>query len=214
MDRPELPPVGTPEFRAAREAAMANCRAPLDYVLSDPVGFAEGMRVSCRIVSNYRKHHRDSSLDVQPQEVIAALESAGIENWVLMGLYGYVGYLADPRATQDVNVLVGSEEQAATVAAMKDRWPSLIVRETEVVIRFLDPGEKDKQGRPKPVIDVMLPWSHLHQEILRSEVVVDPQAEVRHPTLEAAIAAKYAAMVSPNRQFSKKVKILSTSAIS
>ena len=45
-------------------------------------------------------------MDVQPDQVAQALTDANIETWVLIGLHGYVGYMNDPRATQDVNVMV------------------------------------------------------------------------------------------------------------
>ncbi len=49
-------------------------------------------------------------MDIAPQDVIDVLVAAGVKNWVLMGLHGYVGYLPSPRATQDVDVLVPHEE--------------------------------------------------------------------------------------------------------
>lgn len=157
------------------------------------------------MTSTFRQtRYQGRSMDVKPSEVTAVLREAGVRRWVLMGLHGYVGYLPEPRATQDVDVLVDHDDRAAAVAAIEDRWPTLEVRASEVVVRFMDPGELDADGRSKPVIDVMLPWSHLHAEVLKSQVVVDEATDDRVPTLEAALAAKYAAMVSPNRQPAKK----------
>jgi len=62
---------------------------------------------------------------VEPQVVIEVLEQAHIRRWVLMGLYGYVGYLAMPRATQDVHILVADDEIERVVEAICKRWPAL-----------------------------------------------------------------------------------------
>ncbi|MEM6691749.1 MAG: hypothetical protein AAF664_20140, partial [Planctomycetota bacterium] len=88
--------------------------------------------------------------------------------------------------------------------AIASRWPTLEQRVSEVVVRFMDPAETDNAGRPLPVVNVMLPWSHLHEEVLRSQVIIDGETGNRLPSLEAAVAAKYAAMVSPNRMIDKK----------
>jgi hypothetical protein len=98
-------------------------------------------------------------MDITPQDVIDALTAAAVKNWVLMGLHGYVGYMPNPRATQDVDVLVSYKQRKRAVKAIADRWPELIVRELSQVTRFLDPSDVDSEGNPKPVIDLMHPWS-------------------------------------------------------
>lgn len=63
-------------------------------------GHAYGIGVSTRLTSYYRQTHRKQAVDVTRSEVIDCLVEAGVKNWVLMGLHGYVGYLPMPRATQ------------------------------------------------------------------------------------------------------------------
>ena len=192
------------EIVARRRAAMAGSVSPIDELPHIPVGYAAGRHTSEFLTSNFRKRYRPTAMDVKPSEVTAVLRDAGVKDWVLMGLHGYVGYLQQARATEDVDVLVGDSEVKIAIAAISKRWPDLIVKATDVVVRFLDPGEVSADERPKPVIDVMLPWSDLHVEILRSQVRHDETTDDRFPSLEAALAAKYAAMISPNRTFIKK----------
>ncbi len=169
-----------------------------------PVGHARGVQTSVDIVRGYRRAHRPRSLHVEPQAVLDTLTKAGIRRWVLMGLYGYVGYLAEPRATQDVDVLVAEDEIEAAIAAIQSRWPALIVDRTPVVIRFRDPGEVDLTGETKPVIDLMLPNDACYEAILETHHRVEPSTGHRVPVLEAACASKFAALVSPNRRLAKK----------
>ncbi len=168
------------------------------------VGHCSGIGTSTSIVRSYRKDHRRRSLNVEPQQVIDVLRQANIRRWVLMGLYGYVGYLAMPRATQDVDILVGEDEMEQTVAAICRNWPTLIVDRQEVVVCFRDPGEVALDGETKQVIDAMLPSNACYQAILESYHVIDEATGHCIPTIEAACASKFAALVSPYREWERK----------
>ena len=99
----------TPEFIAARNAAMARYTGWIGHDAMDPTGpsgHAYGLAVSTRLTSYYRTTHRKGAMDITPQQVIDCLVAANVKEWVLMGLHGYVGYLPMPRATQDVDVMV------------------------------------------------------------------------------------------------------------
>jgi hypothetical protein len=76
-----------------------------------PSGHAYAIRTSTRLTSFTKRHQRKASMDITPQEVIDVLISAGVKNWVLMGLQGYVGYMPSPRATQDVDIMVSYSER-------------------------------------------------------------------------------------------------------
>ncbi len=145
-------------------------------------------------------------MDITPQDVIDVLTGAGVKKWVLMGLHGYVGYLPQPRATQDVDVLISHHDRERAVRAVREAWPTLVVEELEPVVRFGDPNDCSADCRPKPVVDLMLPWSQLNQAILRDgeNVLVDPDTQHFIPTVEAALASKYAAIVSDFRDREKK----------
>jgi len=171
---------------------------------SKPVGHRRGIATSASIVRSYRKDHRRGSQNVEPQEVIEVVRHAGIRRWVLMGLYGYVGYLAAPRATQNVDILVGEDEIETVVQAICTRWPALIVDRQEVVIRFRDPGEVAITGEIKQVIDVMLPSNTCYEAILSRFHTIDESTGHCIPIIEAACASKFAALVSPFREWEKK----------
>jgi len=60
--------------------------------------------------------------------LIDVLNAASVKNWVLMGLHGYVGYMPEPRATQDVDVMVPYSQQQRAQKAISEKWPSLEVQ--------------------------------------------------------------------------------------
>lgn len=197
----------TPEFFKAREAAMAaldGFQGMDDFDPKGPTGHVKGLRVSSRLTSDYRNRIKGGTVDVTPQEVVDCLNQAHIKDWVLMGLHAYVGYLPQPRATQDVNIVVPRSQRSRTAQAIAARWPMLRQVSSPQVVRFLDPTDLDFNGEPQPVIDIMLPWSKFQETILKNHVLVDLETQSRYPTLEAALVSKYAALISPHRTREKK----------
>lgn len=200
----------SPEFLAARNAAMTKYTGWIGHDALDPAnpsGHAYGIGVSTRLTSYYRQAHRKQAVDVTPQEVIDCLVEANVTNWVMMGLHGYVGYLPMPRATQAVDVMVPYSQKSRASKAIAARWPMLRQTDLSQVVRFMDPGDPDANGQPKPVIDIMLPWSKFQETILKDHVVINPETGHRIPTVEAAIVAKYAALISPHREWEKNSKM-------
>lgn len=198
----------TPEFLAAREAAMRIATAGFEGLdamePTKPSGHAYGLHKSAMLTTDYRKRLRRGIVDVTPQEVIECMIQAGVKNWVLMGLHGYVGYLPMPRATQDVDVMVPYSQRKRAADAVGARWPMLTRVELPQVIRFMDSTDLDHEGHSKPVVDVMCPWSPFQETILKEHVLIDESTGSRYPTVEAALASKYAALVSPHRDRDKK----------
>lgn len=171
---------------------------------TQPVGYASGVRTAVQIVRSFRKTYRSESQNVEPDQVIEVLRKAGIKQWVLMGLYGYVGYLAEPRATQNVDVLIATDELEQATAAILKKWPKLIPEPLAVVTRFRDPGEVTVDGEMKQVIDLMLPSNPCYDAVLKKYHRIDEQTGHRLPIIEAACAAKFSALVSPYREFERK----------
>lgn len=169
-----------------------------------PVGHANGIRISTNISTQFRYTYRPRSMNVTPSDVVNALHQGGVKRWVLMGLHGYVGYLAQPRATQDVDVLVALDERETAVNAILERWPTLQVKSFPAVIRFIDVGEHVSTNAEGHVIDLMLPNNDCQFAILAEYSVIDEATGHRIPTLEAALAAKYSAFVSPYRDHAKR----------
>lgn len=197
----------TPEYIAQRNAAMAKYDGWIGHDALDPTGpsgHAYGLAVSTRLTTYYREARCEGSVDVKPQEVIDCLVEAGVKKYCLMGLHGYVGYLPMPRATQDVDIMVPYSQKNKAAKAVGIRWPMLQRTDLSQVVRFMDPADRDENGRAKPVIDIMLPWSKFQETILKEFVLVDKKSKNRIPTVEAAIVSKYAALVSPHRDWEKR----------
>jgi hypothetical protein len=197
----------SPAYLEKRRQALEKAGGPRDMDQFDPklpAGHAYAIRTSTRLTSDFRRTHRQGAMDITPQDVIDVLNGAGLDNWVLMGLHGYVGYMPDPRATQDVDILVPYSSRARATKAITSRWPQLVVRELSQVTRFADPGDLDADGQPKVVLDIMHPWSPFQELILKEYVVVDEKTKHRLPALEAALVSKYAAMISPHRDRDKR----------
>jgi hypothetical protein len=200
----------TPEYIEKRRRALEATDMAVGFKGIDdldpklPAGHAYAIRKSTWLTTNSKLRPGKSSMDIKPQDVIDVLNNAGIKNWVLMGLHGYVGYMPDPRATQDVDVMVPYTQRKRAKKAIAERWPSLVVHELSQVVRFLDPLDVDRDGKPKAAVDLMAPWSPFQEVILKDYVIVDEETKHRLPTLEAALASKYAAMVSPYRDRDKK----------
>ncbi|HET6879728.1 MAG TPA: hypothetical protein VFI31_06225 [Pirellulales bacterium] len=138
--------------------------------------------------------HRPDAMQVDPKELIQVLNEAGVK-FVLMGQHGISGWLSEPRATRDVDVVVQKRHFAKAVRAVQAAWPELLVKEYPVVTRFLDPANNE------PVIDLMRP-NDVYREAFKNCVRVGKTHDV--PSLELALAAKFAAMVSRNRERRKK----------
>ena len=154
---------------------------PIPNVQPDMPG---GCGISVGLTSDYRQTYRKGAMDIRPQDVIDVLTAAGVKKWGLMGLHGYVGYLPQPRATQDVDVLIPHADRNRAVKAVREAWPTLVVEELEGVVRFKDPADPFADGSPKPVLDLMLPRSTVNQAILKTNdyVVVDPSWKSRNAT--------------------------------
>src|SRR5439155_21171562 len=125
-----------------------------------------------------------------PQAVVRALHRAGILS-VLMGTYGIEGWRSEPRATQDVDVLVAKKDTRKAVAVLRKLYPKLEVADYPVVTRFIEPTTG------KGVLDVMKPTQEIFRMVFRHTIPVGKTH--RMPTLEMALASKFAAMVSPRR---------------
>jgi hypothetical protein len=80
----------------------------------------------------------------------------------------------------------------------------LVVDRQEVVVRFRDPGEIAIDGEMKQVIALMLPSNSCYQAVLEKYHRIDEAKGHRIPIIEAACASKFAALVSPYREWERK----------
>jgi hypothetical protein len=116
---------------------------------------------------------------------------------MVVGAHGIVGYRSEPRATQDVDILVRKRDHRKAIAAIRKAYPKLRMVDSPVVTRFID----DRAG--KVVIDLMRPAFRIYQLAFRHRVWVKDEYCI--PSLEMALVAKFAAMTAPNRPERKRL---------
>jgi DhnA family fructose-bisphosphate aldolase class Ia len=134
---------------------------------------------------------------ISPQQVIAILNRARI-SFVLVGAYGLAGWM-EPRATQDVDVVVALKQVKKAVRLLTRAFPNLEAEEVEVVVRLRDPAT----GKVR--IDVMKPTQQPYREIFKHTTRVAARGqEYRVPTLEMALTCKFGPMISLGRADAKK----------
>lgn len=132
------------------------------------------------------------------QAVLAALNAAKVE-FVIAGAHAIGGYTKKPRATVDIDVVIAPRAHKKAVKALRGAFPGLIVRDIEVVTRFVDPGTKEA------VIDLMKPKDNLLKTIFENSVAVRLEGQAaRIPDLEMAAATKFAAMIGAYRKLADK----------
>jgi hypothetical protein len=130
---------------------------------------------------------------IQPLLIVKVLNEAGVR-FILAGLHGLGGWMGEPRATQDVDVLIWVRHHKKAVRVLRGAFSHLEVEEFSVVTRFRD------KGSGKIVIDLMKANQGVFKAAFRhtKKITVEDQ-EFLIPSLEMAVAMKFAPMVSPNR---------------
>jgi hypothetical protein len=140
-----------------------------------------------------------ADLIVQLDQVLQALTVKKIP-FVLTGAHGISGWTGRPRATHDIDILVkGGKNFARAVKAIQSLYPQLEARRFFGVTGFFPPGDKQS------VLDVTYPHRADNIETLRSAVWTEEHGHrYRVPSLEAALANKYGAMLTPTRDYIKR----------
>ncbi len=173
---------GVPEW----EKVKGNCRNLLPH---------DAVNECAWLSDQYRRMHRSMS-PVQPdfRQIVATLQAKKIP-FVLTGVHGISTWTGRPRATHDVDILVkGGRNQGRAVNALKALYPELEVRSFAGLTAFFVPGERES------VIDVIYPHRADIEITLQTGVWIEKEGlRYRIPTLEAALANKYGAMLTPNR---------------
>lgn len=154
------------------------------------------MEVSDRLRQSFCRMHRPLAHMIDADEIIDVLNKVGVRP-VLMGTHALNTWRSEPRATQDVDILVRKKDIRKAVRALREAYPDLQPDDLTVVTRFIDPASK------KSVIDVMKPTQEVFRVVFRNTVPVGDTHDL--PKLEMALVSKFAAMVSPNRIRSKKL---------
>jgi hypothetical protein len=130
---------------------------------------------------------------IPPLDVITILNNAGVR-FLLAGAYGIGGWIKKSRATEDVDVIVAARSHKKALAALLDAYPHLVEEDQEVVTRLRDPQTQ------KVAIDLMKPTDALYREALKNTRWVENGGQrYQIPTLEMALAMKFASMISLTR---------------
>jgi hypothetical protein len=157
---------------------------------------AQALTISSHCTLSHRQMVQKGAIMIGPLDVIRVLNEAEV-GFVLMGTYGIAGWRQQPRATQDVDVLVQKKDHRKAVAAITRAFPGLKGQDSPVVTRFTDPETGEV------VIDLMKPGQDLYKLVFKNALWVEKSHRV--PNLEMALTSKFAAMISPNRSYDKKL---------
>jgi hypothetical protein len=167
------------------------------------IGHNEAVQLSVYLQKQFRQQW-SSHMAVSPvelNEIIRALNKKKIP-FVLTGAHAIGGWTGRPRATHDVDILVkGGRIHGRAIKLIKELYPHLEMRDFAGVAAFFIPGETQS------VIDVTYPHRADIEETLTTAIwTEDPASGLRYriPCLEAALANKYGAMLTPNRDLGKR----------
>ena len=179
--------VGDPEWEA-----MKAIRRNLSH--------AAAVRECAQLTTQYRRMGTSmANVIIDLDQFIQALTAKKIP-FVLTGAHGISGWTGRPRATHDIDILVkGGKNFARAVNAIRALYPQLEARRFAGVMGFFPPGEQHS------VVDVTYPHRADNAATLRSAVWVEERNQkYRVPSLEAALANKYGAMLTPTRDTGKR----------
>ena len=130
---------------------------------------------------------------IRPEEVIRVLNTAKI-TFTLVGAHGLGGWTGKPRATEDVAIVVIQRQVKKAVTLLTKAFPNLEVDDQPAVVRLRD------RETGAVAIDVMKPnQSVIHAALKHTETVQSGRLKYKVPSLEMALALKFAPMISLNR---------------
>src|SRR5436309_2950042 len=130
---------------------------------------------------------------ITPLEVITVLNRSSV-SFVLVGAHGLGGWMNKPRATEHVDVIVSAKHHKKAVSVLLEEVSSLEPEDLPVVTRFRNPESQ------KIVVDIIKPNQPIYRATFKhTKRVKMSDQEYRIPSLEMALAMKFAPMISPNR---------------
>ena len=135
---------------------------------------------------------------ILPADVIRVLDRARIP-FVLVGAHGVFGWMQEGRMTKDVDVVVAARYHKKAVRVLLDEFQELEEIELDVVSRLRN--RKTQQI----MIDVIKPRELYRAAFKHTHGVSTGRLTYRVPSLEMALAMKFAPMVSPIRDDAKKL---------
>lgn len=144
---------------------------------------------------------REQKEDVKrmaPEELIPLLQKAGVD-FVLAGAHGIGGWMAEPRATQDVDFIIRVRDRQKATAALMAKYPHLELEKHPDVWRF-------KSGE-QYLVDLILTRPPLFKRVIKEfRTTRIGKHEAKIPKLEAALAMKFASMTGHYRNVRRKTQ--------
>lgn len=127
---------------------------------------------------------------ILPLEVIRVLNRAKVR-FVLVGAYGLAGWRREPRATEDVDIVVAARYVKKAASVLLAAYPHLEAVDLPVVVRLRE------RGTGNVFIDIMKPMQQPYREVFKHTHEVTSEGQTyRVPSLEMAIVMKFSAMTS------------------
>jgi hypothetical protein len=163
---------------------------------------AEAVEECAYLSTQYRKISSEmANVLIDLDRILEGLTTKKVP-FVLTGAHGISSWTGRPRATQDVDILVKSgSNYARAVRVIRALYPQLEERRFAGLTAFFPPGEKQS------VIEVIYPYRPDNAEALRTAIWVEERNQkYRIPSLEAALANKYGAMLTPTRDSIKRAQ--------
>src|SRR5579885_430441 len=125
---------------------------------------------------------------IAPLDVVRVLNAAKIR-FVLVGAYGLAGWRKEPRATEDVDVIVAAKQVKKAVKALCEAFPELEPVDLPMVVRLRVRGTADV------AIDLMKPLQAPHRDVFKHTHAVESGGQrYRVPSLEMAVTMKFSSM--------------------
>ncbi len=135
---------------------------------------------------------------ITPLEVIRVLDAAKVP-FMLVGTHALGGWTGKPRTTTDVDILVGQRFHKRAVRILLNQFPQLRIgdHEDETPLRDAETGQI--------LIDVTKTNQPLYRAALsHTQPVKWKHQTYRIPSLELALAMKFAAMISTTRYYADR----------
>ncbi len=135
---------------------------------------------------------------VLPRAVITVLNQTGA-NFMLIGSHGLGGWRQNPRATHDVDILVAARHRPKAIQALLAAFPRFEAVDSKLTTRLLD-RKTHRFG-----INVLKPNRPLFRAALKHTRVVRTEEQIyKIPTLEMALALKFASLMSTDRELADR----------
>ena len=135
---------------------------------------------------------------IPPLEIIRALNRAGVR-FLLAGTHGLGGWTKKPRATEDVDVLVTARGHKKAVTALLAAFPGLEPEDHEAVTLL----RERETGAVR--IDVIKSNQGVYRTAFKNAHIVQSGGQTYNvPSLELALAMKFAALLSSTRGLADK----------